>query len=72
VYRMPQSISCVSLCVCMTGRVQALLFAVPKLDPVERGSMLLLFFFWWNWDLNAGTLPFEPHFLSILLWLFWR
>jgi hypothetical protein len=37
------------------------------------------FFFWWDWSLNsgicawkAGALPLEPHFQSILLWLFWR
>jgi hypothetical protein len=37
------------------------------------------FFFWWDWGLNsglcickAGALQLEPHFQSILVWLFWR
>jgi hypothetical protein len=45
----------------------------------ERKIWVIFFSFWWYWGLNAefcacktGTLPFEPHLQSILLWLFWR
>jgi hypothetical protein len=40
---------------------------------------IYFYVFWWDWVFNsglqafeAGTLLLEPHFQSILLWLFWR
>jgi heme/copper-type cytochrome/quinol oxidase subunit 4 len=44
---------------------------------INQVSFHLFFFFWWDWRLNSGlstckadALQLEPHFQSILLWLF--
>jgi hypothetical protein len=55
-------------------------FAVESYACIgKQNSFQFLFLFWWDWNLNlglrahkAGILLIDPHFQSILFWLFWR
>jgi hypothetical protein len=46
---------------------------------IEEACGKFWIFFWWDWGLNSGLQAYkadtswlEPHFLFILLWLFWK
>jgi hypothetical protein len=60
---------------CQAGYLTCMLLSLNSCDLF----LDFFFFFWWNGGLNlghcgckAGTLLLEPHFRSVLLWLFWR
>jgi hypothetical protein len=66
---------------CILGRCFTTELYTPSHKKTFEGDKCIrcLFFFFWDWNLNsdlspckAGTLPLEPCFQSILLWLFWR